>query len=210
MKLATGIVSVAMALIAVGLYLHRGGPGPDVQSTHDGLGVGANKIPGSTLPRADHVARVEEQLRDAGARAASKAPQADSFADAHQAAAAVALATNDPHVMRSTIGNLVMTLDTAVSAAKAQAKTPTETQMVGFYADALDAYRDGLQFWELRRFADRPGQNSELDALAAKYDIQPAKAISYTATWQTYPDAYLKIWAVANAATTKGNELYDR
>jgi hypothetical protein len=209
MKPATGIGLAALALAAAGLYLHRGGPGPDVQSAHDGLGAGAGKIPGSTLPRAEHAARVEEQLRDAGARAASKEPQADPFGDAHQAAAVVALATNDPNVTRSRIGNLIMTLDTAVSAAKAQAKTPTDTEMVGFYADALDAYRDGLQFWELRRFADRPGQNSELDALAAKYDIQPVKAISYTATWQTYPDAYLKIWALANAATTKGNELYD-
>jgi len=209
MRPATGIALGVLALLALGLYLRGSDPGTDVAPGRTGVGA-AGKIPGATLPSAERVSRVQEQLREAGAPAASRDAQADPFADAYQAASAVALASNAPNVTRAAMGDLVMTLDTAVSAAKAQARTPTEMQMVGLYGDALVAYRDGLQFWELRRFADRPGQNSELDTLAAKYDIQPVKAISYTSTWQTYPNAYMKIWAVGTAAATKGNELYNR
>jgi hypothetical protein len=210
MKAATGVALIGLVLLAAALYLHSSESGSEVTSARPGLGADAGKIPGTTWPKPELIARVEEQLRDAGAQAAPGIVQRDAFDDSHQAASALALATQDPNVTRTAMGNLIMTLDTAVSAAKAQAEGPTEARMIGLYADALVAYRDGLQFWELRRLADRPGQNSELDTLAAKYDIQPVKSISYTATWQTYPNAYLKIWAVANAATTKGNELFNR
>jgi hypothetical protein len=82
--------------------------------------------------------------------------------------------------------------------------------MVACYADALAAYRDGLQFSELRRFAVKPGEDSSLDELAAKYGIHPVNRVSYAATWEEYPNAFSTIWAAGDAAAAKGSALFKR
>jgi hypothetical protein len=133
-----------------------------------------------------------------------------TFLPLYQAATAVAAATEDSEMTRTRIATLVPTLGKEVSIAKPLAKTPVEVQMVAFYSEALEAYRDGLQFWELRRFANRRGRSAPLDALAEKYGIQPVTTNSYLSTWQRYPNAVSKIWAVGNAATTKANVLYSK
>ena len=213
---ATGIVSTALVLVATALYLHNSDAGNDSTSASARLGADVSKGPEGAWSRMGRTARVEEGLGQAGVAHAEPTKPADvqvdqrTFGALYQAASALALATGGPNVTRAAVRDLVDTLGTEVSVAEARAKTPTEIQMVGLYADALVAYRDGLQFWDLRRFADRPGESDPLDALAAKYGIQPVKKVSYTATWEGYPNAFSQIWAVGNAATAKGSALYNR
>jgi hypothetical protein len=213
---ATGIVSTALVLVATALYLHSRDAGNDTTSQPARLGAGVTKGPEGAWPRMERTVRVEERPGQAGVAPAEPTKPADAqvdqrtFGALYQAASALALATGGPNVTRAALRDLVESLETEVSLAEARAKTPTEVQMVGLYADAIVAYRDGLQFWDLRRFADRPGESDPLDALAAKYGIQPVKKISYTATWEGYPNAFSKIWAVGNAATAKGSALYSR
>jgi hypothetical protein len=130
------------------------------------------------------------------------------FSALYQAATAVEAATRDSDLTRSLMSSLVDTLEKQVLLAKPQAKTPVEVQMVGFYAEGLEAYRDGLQFWRLRRFANQQGSSASLDALAVKYGIQSVTIHSYLATWQSYPDAVFTIWHVGNVATAKGTALF--
>jgi hypothetical protein len=132
------------------------------------------------------------------------------FAAVYRAATALARANDAAQVTRSGLDAQLDRFADEVAAATARAHSASEMQLVGFYADALAAYRDGLQFWALSRFADRPGQSAALDALAAKYGIQPGSKISYTAAWQSYPNAFGRIWAAGDAAAAKGSLLYSR
>jgi len=213
MRLATGIIVTALLLVAAALHLHGG------DNTDNGVAAPVRVVdvePGAAWPKMKRPAKVEAHFGAAEQRQAEAAPPADvsidqqKFAAVYQAASALALASDGPNLTRSALREQLTALETAASVAAAQATTPSEVQMVGFYADAAVAYRDGLQFWELRRFADQPGESAALDALAEKYGIQAARKISYTATWQGYPNAFAKIWAVGNTAAAKGSALYNR
>jgi hypothetical protein len=217
MKPITGaVVLTALVLVAAALYRFSGDRDNTTTPAPTTLGARFPKAPGAAWSNMERAGRVEERLdRAAGAPAVPPPPQdvqvdQRTFDALYQAASALALATDGPNMTRSGVRDLVAALETELAVVQGQAKTPTEIQMVGLYADALVAYRDGLQFWDLRRFADRPGVNASLDALAVKYGIQPVGKISYTATWQSYPNAFSKIWAVGNAAMVKGNALYNQ
>jgi hypothetical protein len=131
-----------------------------------------------------------------------------AFGPLYRTASQLAIATQRSDMTRGGIESLVDRFAAEVSVAKPV--TPAEVQMVALYTEALEAYRDGLRFRELRRFVDRPGNREALDALAAKYDVRPESRLSYTAAWESYQNVFPKIWAVGNVAATKAAALYDR
>ena len=202
------LAALVLGLAVAALYL-RGGDGEGDTT------AAAGRVDHAPAPSWTKVGRTtHEEQAPAGDVAVN--PSQDilvdqqRFASLHAAGSALTLANAGPNLTRDQLSDLVATLDAQVTSARRSAHTETEIEMVAFYTDAVAAYRDGLQFWELRRFAKQPGENRSLDELAAKYGIQPVRRISYTSTWEEYPNAFSTIWAAGDAAAAKGSALFQR
>ncbi len=204
------LAALVLGLVVAALYLRGGDGGGDTTAA-------AGRVDHAPAPSWTKVGRTtHEGQAPAPAGDVAVNPSQDvqvdqqRFGSLRAAGSALTLANAGPNLTRDQLSGLVETLDAQVTSARGLAHTETEIEMVAFYADALATYRDGLQFWELRRFAKQPGEDRSLDELATKYGIHPVRRISYTSTWEEYPNAFSTIWAVGDAAAAKGSALFQR